>query len=42
MKNSADVQWANPTAVGVANYSTYQGRPVILATTSLNSFRSYM
>jgi hypothetical protein len=41
-KNSADIQWANPSVVGDPNNPTYNGLPVIVSTLTLQAFASYM
>jgi hypothetical protein len=41
-KNSADIQWANPSVVGDPNNPTYNGLPVIVTTLTLQAFASYM
>ncbi len=42
IKNSADIQWAQPSVSGDPNYPTYNGKQVILSSSTLQNFATYM
>ena len=42
LKNTADIQWANPSVVGDPANPTYNGREVILTDPTINAFTAYM